>query len=140
VKELKVNKHHSCPWGTDCLWNPVKELKVVRGVGRPGDSGSPVESGEGIERGSMHGVRSRVSASWNPVKELKDLHVPEDVHAVGAVESGEGIESRSTWFILSSPKGVESGEGIERFSHQGPQAIQNHFLWNPVKELKVTLC
>ena len=53
-----------------------------------------VESGEGIESMTVLSEFDRFSASWNPVKELKDLSDVLVNRVRLQVESGEGIESR----------------------------------------------
>ena len=53
------------------------------------------------------------------------------------MESGEGIESSSGPPARSDAAGVESGEGIESSELNLDCEPLAHFLWNPVKELKV---
>ena len=56
------------------------------------------------------------------------------------MESGEGIESINFCRSFENEVrfGVESGEGIERSSRLITPIIKNVYLWNPVKELKVS--
>ena len=95
VKELKdvlgVGKFSSVSGS----WNPVKELKVCLVLMTRTPTLASVESGEGIEsfvQDCHTDVRHDV---WNPVKELKvaAVFLTEEGRLFWAVESGEGIES-----------------------------------------------
>ena len=95
----------------------MKELKVSHIAVLETYSRFLVESGEGIERPPPH-------------QNFSPAHFP--------VESGEGIERNLPRRGERRALVVESGEGIESYS-SAAIARTASTVWNPVKELKVTI-